>query len=90
MSNQNLIVNGDFETDRVVTTASNWHGNYLIEHTPTGWSTTPAGVDLLNDEHGKFGAVKTPYGQYVELDGRRNTRRNKRTRNVKIKRRISF
>jgi len=73
MNNQNLIINGDFETDRVDTTASNWNGDYLIEHTPSGWSTTPAGVDLINDEHGKFGTQKTPYGQYVELDGRRNT-----------------
>ena len=67
----NLIKNGDFEATRVPNPQTQ---NYIIDHTPQNWSLVyGSGVDLHNDVHGKFGANKTPYGQYVELDGRMNT-----------------
>jgi hypothetical protein len=76
----NLIKNGDFEATRVNASSagSNYNSKtgegYLIDHTPQNWTLAyGSGVDLLNDVHSKFGTSKTPYGQYVELDGRMNT-----------------
>ena len=77
-NSENLIVNGDFESDLVVSGASNWNGNYLIAWTPTGWQKLyGSGVDLLNQFHDKLGGVygelNNPTGNYVELDGMNNT-----------------
>lgn len=78
MSTRNLVVNGDFETTRVTSASSHFNQNtgegYIIDCTPSGWQLVyGSGVDLLNDVHSKFGKNRTPYGQYVELDGRMNT-----------------
>ena len=75
MGIQNLVINGNFETTRLNATTAGPNFNtktgegYIIGHTPQGWSLTyGSGVDLLNDIHGKFGAIRTQCGQYIELN----------------------
>jgi hypothetical protein len=69
---QNLIGNGDFESDQVVETSPNWEVNYLIDWTPSKWSLIYGlGVDLCNSIRGDFSG-SSPYGNYAELDGRVN------------------